>query len=217
MLTVSAKERTPLLDPGVYPAVCSMVLDLGTQYNATYNKSEPMVRLVWEIAGETVKIEGQELPRLIFKDYTAYLCDRSNLFKALTSWRGKPFTPEELKNFDLANLLGACCLLQLIHKTSQRDNVYAAVENIMALPKGTAKLKPSKTVRFDLDDPETYVVFETLPRYTQEKIAEAEEFGKTGLTLPERPVRGAAKAPDRPACGDFEEIVTDDDDGDMAF
>ena len=215
MLTVSAKERTPLLEPGVYPAVCSMVLDLGTQYNAMYNKSAPQVRLVWEIAGETVIINETEMPRQIFKDYTAYLCDRSNLFKALTSWRGKPFTPEELKNFDLSNLLGACCLLQLIHKTSQRDNVYAAVENIMALPKGTAKPKASKTVRFDLDDPETHGVFETLPRYTQEKIAEAEEFGKTGLVLPERQTRASAKATDRPGCGDFEEIVTDEDD--LAF
>lgn len=211
MLTVTAKERTPLLEPGVYPATCSMVIDMGTQYNTVYNKSEPKVQLVWEIAGETVTIDEKELPRQIYKEFTAYLCDRSNLYKALTSWRGKPFTAEELKQFDLSKLLGACCQLQLIHKTSERGNVYAVVENIMALPKGITKPAASKTVRFDLDDPETYGVFATLPRFTQEKIAQADEFDRTGLELPERPARGAAPST-QPGCGDFEEICTDDDD-----
>ena len=215
MLSVTAKERTPLLDPGVYPAVCSMVIDLGTQYNATYNKSAHQVRLVWEIVGEFVKIDGKDLPRQIFKDFTVSFDDRSNLRKMLQSWRGKPFTPEELQKFDLPNLLGACCLLQLIHKTSERGNAYAAVENIMALPKGTAKPEASRTVIFDLDDPATYGVFETLPRYTQETIEKADEFGKTGLVVPERPARSSAPRPAQPGCGDFEEIVTDD--GDMVF
>jgi len=192
-----------------------MVIDLGTQYNAKYNKSAPQVRLVWEIAGEFVKFEGKDLPRQIFKDFTASFDDRSNLYKALISWRGKAFTPEELQKFDLPNLLGACCLLQLIHKTSERGNAYAAVENIMALPKGTAKPEASRTVIFDLDDPATYGVFETLPRYTQETIEKADEFDKTGLVVPERPVRASAPRPGQPGCGDFEEIVTDD--GDMVF
>ena len=212
MLTVTAKERTPLLEPGVYPAVCSMVIDLGMQYSAKYNKSAPNVRLVWEIVGETMTIDGKEVPRQIFKDFTAYLCDNSNLYKTLTSWRGKPFTPEELNVFDLKNLLGACCQLQLIHKTSARENVYAAVENIMALPKGIAKPEASKTVVFDLDNPETYGVFETLPRYTQEMIGKAEGFEQTGLVVPERSARTAAPLPAQPSCGDFEEIVTDDND-----
>ena len=215
MLTVTAKERTPLLDPGVYPAVCSMVIDLGVQYNATYNKSAPQVRLVWEIAGEIVKIDGKDLPRQIFKDFTVSFDDRSNLRKMLQSWRGRPFTPEELQRFDLPNLLGACCLLQLIHKTSERGNAYAAVENIMALPKGTAKPKASRTVIFDLDDKDTYGVFETLPRYTQELIEKAEGFEQTGLVVPERPARASAPRPAQPGCGDFEEIITDD--GDMVF
>lgn len=177
-----------------------------------FNKSARKVRLVWEIAGETVTIDNKEMPRQIFKDFTASFDDRSNLRKMLQSWRGKPFTPEELKNFDLPNLLGACCLLQLIHKTSERNNVYVAVENIMALPKGTAKPQASKTACFDLDDPKNYGVFETLPRYTQEAIAQAEGFEQTGLTLPERQTRPSAPPPERTSCGDFEEIITDDDD-----
>jgi hypothetical protein len=188
-----------------------MVLDLGTQYNATYDRSAHQVRLVWEIAGESVEINGETLPRQIFKDFTASFDDRSNLRKMLQSWRGKPFTPEELKHFDLPNLLGAACLLQLIHKTSERGNDYAVVENIMALPKGAAKPKASRADRFDLDDPATYGIFETLPRYTQEKIALAEEFAKTGLELPEHDATHGTPPPERPSCGDFEEITTDDD------
>lgn len=218
MLTATVtRERAPALAGGVYIAVCTKVIDLGIQYNERFNKSSRQVKILWNIVGETIEINGEEMPRQINKDFTVSLDERSTLRKMLQSWRGKPFTAEELQGFDLKKLLGASCQLQLIQKTNEHGT-YAVVENIMALPAGTPRPKAENTAFFDLDDPDTYGEFASLPRYIQEKIAEAENFGATGLKVPER--AGAFSYGDPPperypgyanSSGDFEEIGADDD------
>ena len=52
--------------------------------------------------------------------------------------------------------------------------------------------KAENMVYFDMDDPATYGVFETLPRYIQEKVSQAENFLATGLTILERNGNGTA-------------------------
>ena len=211
-------ERAPALEAGVYTGVCTMVIDLGVQYNKTFDKSTEQVKILWNVVGETVEINGETLPRQIGKDFTNSLNDKSTLRKMLTSWRGKPFTQEELKDFDLTKLLGASCQLQLIHKESERGT-YAVVDSIMALPKGMVKPIAEKTTFFDMDDPATYAEFTTLPRYIQEKIAQAENFNATGLTLPEKNGNGngngnggtSYSSYGAPPPENFEEIGPDDD------
>jgi hypothetical protein len=219
MLTATVgKERTPVLEEGVYPAVCTKVIDLGVQYNQMFNKSNQQVKILWDIVGETIEINGETLPRQISKDFTVSLDERSTLRKMLQSWRGKAFTAEELQGFDLKKLLGASCQLQLIHKLNERGT-FAVVDSIMALPKGSPKPKAENTVFFDLDDPATYGVFASLARYIQEKIAQAENFAATGLKLPDRNSSDTSSYGDPPPehyagympQGDFEEITGDDD------
>jgi hypothetical protein len=199
-----------------------MVIDLGIQYNQTYDKSSPQVKILWNIIGETVEINGEERPRQISKDFTMSLDERSTLRKMLQSWRGSAFTAEELQGFDLKKLLGAACQLQLIHKTNERGT-FAVVENIMQLPKGTPAPKADRAIIFDMDDEATYETFATLPRYIQEKIAQAENFAATNLTLPEKNGNGAGaysygEAPpdqypgDASGVGSFAETDSDDDD-----
>ena len=95
-LTATRTERTPALEAGVYTAVCTMVVDLGTQYNQKFDKSNQQVKIVWNVDGESVEINGETLPRQIGKDFTLSLDEKSNLRKTLQSWRGQPFTAEEL-------------------------------------------------------------------------------------------------------------------------
>lgn len=171
-----------LLDEGVYPAVCTKIIDLGIQYNDTFNKSNQQVKIFWDIPSETVEINGETVNRQVSKEYTMSLNEKSNLRKSLQSWRGKAFTTEECQGFDLHCILGQSCQLQIIHKTSERGT-YAAVDSIMALPKGTPQIKAESTSYFDMDDPESYSVFYDLPKFVQEKIALAENFEETGLEL----------------------------------
>lgn len=209
-------ERIPPLDEGIYEAVCSGLIDLGRQYSEQYNKSNDQVRLVWDVLGETVKYSDKESPRQVFSDLTVSLDEKGNLRKLLQSWRGKSFTPEELKGFDLHNVLGVGCQVQIIHKTNDRGT-FGKVNTVIPMPKG--KKAPAVTpVVFDMNDEATYPVFETLPHYLQVRISEAENFDDTGLSVTEK--NGTDGAAQSAAAGggfnpgEFEEI---DDGGDLPF
>ncbi|MCL1855095.1 MAG: hypothetical protein FWF86_05120 [Clostridia bacterium] len=215
LTTTQTFQRSAPLEAGVYTAVCTMVVDLGIQYNKHFDKSTQQVKILWNIIGETVEINGETLPRQVSKDFTMSLDERSTLRKMLQSWRGAAFTAEELQGFDLKKLLGAGCQLQLIHKTNERGT-FAVVENIMALPKGSPKPEAESVTFFDMDDAATYEVFASLPRYIQEKAAQAENFAGTGLALPEKNGNGNGNGNGGYQYGDpppasFVEIESDDE------
>lgn len=153
MLTDSGSDYKPL-PAGNYAATCIRVIDLGTQ-TTNYQgeeKSARKVRIFWEIPEETVEWEGQIRPATISSTYTASLHEKANLRKVLESWRGRAFTADELKGFDTKNVLGAPCLLNVVH-TEKDGRTYANVAGVTPLIKGMAK--PELTgplVNFDLDD-----------------------------------------------------------------
>jgi hypothetical protein len=71
--------------------------------------------------------------------YTASLHEKAKLRKDLESWRGRAFTPEELKGFDLEKLIGANCQIQVVH-AKVGEKVYANVAAIVPLSKNQPKL-----------------------------------------------------------------------------
>ena len=184
-------ERIPPIEEGMYDTVCTMLVDMGVQQNPRFGTSSRKVRLVWDVLGQTVKIGDQEFPRRLSKEFTNSLSDKSNLRKALQSWRGKAFTEQELKGFDLRRVLGVGAFVQVIHKSSD-NGVYANVETIVPLNKAVPTVNP---VIFDLDDVSTYPVFQTLPRYMQEEIAKSEGFEYTGLQVAPKENGKQAAAP----------------------
>lgn len=211
-----AMERIPPLSEGVYEAVCSGLIDLGRQYSKQYDRVNDQIRLVWDVLGETVKYGDKESPRQVFSDLTVSLDEKSNMRKLLQSWRGKSFTTEELKGFDLRNVLGVGCQVQIIHKNTD-NGVYGKVNTVIPLPKG--KKPPSITPNvFDLSDDSTYAAFDTLPHYLQVRISGAEGFDDTGLVVKEKNaadnVQQAAATGGSFNPNDFQEI---EDDGDLPF
>jgi hypothetical protein len=152
MIVSSSGEGFKPIPEGTYVAVCLRVIDLGTQVTTFQgaDKLQRKVLVTWEIPEVRVEFDGQEGPALIMKRYTASLSDRANLRKDLEAWRGRRFTDEELKGFDLSALLGKACQVQVIHST---DGQYANINSIMALPKGMAAPKTEGVqVHFDLDN-----------------------------------------------------------------
>lgn len=164
----------PLLPEDSYPAICCILADLGDQYNEKYDNMSHKVAICWELPGELLE-SGDS--RKLTNVYTASLNAKSNLRKDLISWRGRDFTPEELENFDLRNIVGAPCLLQVIHKIKQDGTKWAAIGGIMKLPKGM-KVPESTVVPlvFDLDDPQAAMKIEVLPKWMQERIMESETW-----------------------------------------
>ena len=149
-------EDYPILPEGVKLAVCIGLYDLGTQYQKKWDKEIHKVLIVWELPEERIEIEkdgeAKDLPRAISKRYTLSLHEKAQLRKDLEAWRGKKFTADELEGFDLQNILGKSCQIQVIH--NEVDNkTYANIAAIMALPKSVQPLQPeNKPKMFSWED-----------------------------------------------------------------
>ena len=134
---------------GTHVAVCCQLIDLGCQHSEFYDKDTEKIMLGWELSNV---LEGEPAkPRMVWKQYTRSLGKKANLRGDLENWRGRKFSGEELAAFDMTKLLGAGCLLSIIHDTKE-GTTYANVDAVMALPQGTPKpLVQGKTVLFDID------------------------------------------------------------------
>ena len=96
----------------------------------------------------------------------------------MESWRGRRFTAEELKGFDLKNVLGKPCQIQVINESSKDGTrTYAKVGAIMALPKGTtAPALENPLMFFSFEDSDRPEIPETLPEWVRGLIQESEEW-----------------------------------------
>lgn len=177
MLTASAGSGGSFspIPEGTYAAVCHMLIDLGMQHNETYNKTSRKVLIGWQLPEETIEIDGEEQPRTITQRYTLSLGDRSNLRADLAAWRGRDFTPEELKAFDLRNIVGAPCLINVIHREDGGKR-YVNISSIMALPRGMQKPQMVGTPTiFDLDESPLSEI-KSFPNWIAETIYKSETY-----------------------------------------
>lgn len=161
-------------------ARCYSIIDLGTQTTtgAFGTKEQRKIRVIWELPDEKAvfdEAKGEE-PFTIAKEYTLSLYEKANLRHDLESWRGKPFTAEELKGFDISKLIGAPCLLSIIHKTAKSGNEYAAIASVSSLPKGMkCPDQYNKRVEYSIEDGQN-TTFLALPKWLQETIMKAAEW-----------------------------------------
>lgn len=147
----------PSIEPtaaGNHHAVCYAVVDLGTQAGGNYGP-KPKVLFSWELPFERGKFtkDGHEvdLPRVVSETYTLSLAESANLRAMLKGWRGRDFTPEELKAFDLKKVLMANCMLNVIHNKGTGKNAnktYANVAGVSPLAKGMTARKPENPILF---------------------------------------------------------------------
>jgi len=163
------------LEDGVYTAVSSMIIDLGMQKNSLDNNVRRKFLMVWNIVDEYIEINGEKLPRVISKEYTLSLNEKSNLRKDLQAWRGKPFTDEELQGFDMKNVLNKACQLQIITIEKNGKN-YTNIASIMGLPKGMTVQVLENTIEFYIANQETWGSLRTIPKWMIEKIKKSENY-----------------------------------------
>ena len=163
------------LAAGTYSAVCSMLVDLGDQYSETFGNTQHKIVICWEIPDEALE-DGSA--RRLSNTYTASLNAKGNLRRDLIAWRGRDFTVDELKKFDLRSIVGAPCLLQVIHKTSaDGSKTRSVIGGIMSLPKGMPKpVMTGEPIIFDLDDPASLPLMDKLPEWMQTRIKEGETW-----------------------------------------
>lgn len=165
-----------ILDEGSYAAVCYMLVDIGLQKNETYGNSRNKVIVGWEIPDEKVEINGKEQSRVFTNRYTASLNEKSILRRDLAAWRGRDFTPAELAEFNLRNIVGVPCLIQIIHKKGSNGKPYANLASVMGLPKGVAAPKATlEPIVYDIDESDPGDV-EKLPKWIAEQVRASETY-----------------------------------------
>lgn len=126
--------------PGMHLARCYRVVDLGTQkseYLGTI-KYLPKVMIQFEVHGEDENgkaiVTAKNEPMTISKNFTVSLAEKATLRKDLQTWRGREFTAEELRGFELKNILGAWAMISVIKTTGNNGKEYTNIAGIMQVP-----------------------------------------------------------------------------------
>lgn len=173
---------------GVHIGRCYSLIDLGTQLSTGQygEKLQHKIRVAWELFGEdedgnplTVEFDGKEMPMTISKTYTLSLSEKASLRKDLQSWRGKEFTDEEAKGFDISKLLGAYCMVN-VTTSETNGKTYSNVANLTPLPTALKASKPAgihEIVMFDLDNPD-WALFDSFYDKLKEDIKRSPEFAQ---------------------------------------
>jgi len=178
-LTAKEPEKTslPLIPPDTYQAVVCWIADLGTHYSEKYEKDSQKVMLVWEIKDVRIEIDGESKPRLIKGVYSNSLHEKAYLRRDLEAMRGKPFTADELIGFDIRNVLGANCLLQISHDTYE-GRPYAKITAVAKLMKGMEKSIPeTPTFCYDIENGFDFASeAPDMPEWIQDKIKGCKEY-----------------------------------------
>lgn len=211
-LKVSAGgDKIAPVPEGVQLAVCSGYYDLGTQLESSFKDREVKTEkrklmLVWDLPHERIEIDGEDKPRQLSKRYTRSLDEKANLRKDLDAWRGRKFTPEELHEFDLDNVVGAPCQLNVVHDAKSDGRKFAVIKTITPLMKGMVKpALEREPVRYQVTDDTTgefIVPPENTPHWIAKIIGESLEAKAAGWTPPERDgaePKAAPAAPSAPA------------------
>jgi hypothetical protein len=165
---------------GTFAARCYQIIDLGHQTFEWKGEAKvaPKVRITWEL-NEMMK-DGR--PFSISKEYTASIGEKANLRKDLEAWRNRKFSAQELAAFSLENVLGAPCLLGIVHVPSKDGTkTYANLGSIMALPKGMECPElVNPAVKFDIGSFDQDI-FNSLTNYVQKKILMSKELEENGI------------------------------------
>ncbi len=166
---------------GSYPARCYSMVHLGTIEENILGvvKKLNKVRITWELPTElkVFKEENGEQPHVISKEFTLSLHEKATLRNFLKNWRGKDFTEDEAKAFDIEKLVGAPCMLNITHKKSKDGTkTYAEIGSVSTLPKGLAcpaQINESFVWTYENFDIQK---FNSLPDYLRNKMVNSDEY-----------------------------------------
>lgn len=184
-MSINAQNRSKpreLVPAGNHIARCVSMIEIGTVLEQGFGgKMQKLTKVMigWELPEETRVFDESkgEQPMMISKEYTLSMNEKSNLRADLTSWRGKGFTEEEAKSFDITVLLGIPCMLNISHVPKQKNPSELREKiTLAAIPKGfkaPQQVNPLTILSYDEFDDR---VFEKLPDFLKDKIKSSEEY-----------------------------------------
>lgn len=120
---------------GNYVARCIGMIDIGTHQSDYQGKTTYARKVVVRFELPTELMQDGDYagkPFIVGKYYTASLSEKANLRKDLESWRGRPFTDEELMGFDSKNILDKPCMVNIVHTEKGK----AKIASVAPVPRG---------------------------------------------------------------------------------
>ena len=119
---------------GLHRGVCCDIVDLGYLDTQWGKKRKIDLKVQIAVDMDTGK------PFLVSKRYNATLgqtsTKKSNLLSDLEGWRGREFTEQEAKLFDLETLIGVQCQVNIVHNEGTRGGTFANISAIVPGVKG---------------------------------------------------------------------------------
>ena len=177
---------------GTHVARCIRLIDLGTQTNEYEGKETKrnQVLVMWELCYEMMESDEGAKPFIVSRFYTNSLNEKATLRHDLAQWRGRDFTDEECKKFDLQSILGAPCMLSVI--TNEKGK--SKVGGVMKMPKGQEAPAPkNEPYAFWLDE-FNRASFEALSEGIKKIIMKSPEYQTITAPLPPPTASQAAVA-----------------------
>lgn len=185
-MSITAKKPESsfeIVPAGNHIARCYSMIEIGTEeteFNGEKKKAYK-VRISWELPNEKKVFNPEKGPQpfTVSKDYTLSMHEKANLRHDLQSWRGKAFTDDEAKAFDITKLIGVACMLNVIHTVSKANgNTYANIAGVTPVPKGIPvpeQINAPFVLSYDEFDE---AKFQGLPDWLRERIAKTPEYKK---------------------------------------
>jgi len=208
LIAKSSGESTFVPVPqGMHLARCYRIIDMGTQKSEYQGQVKHLskVMLQFEIHGNDddnkpiVTQKGE--PMSISKNFTLSLAEKATLRKDLQTWRGREFTEDELRGFELKNVLGAWAMISVIKALGNNGKEYTNIAAIMSVPSAIKKAGipegHNDLTLFSIDEPDM-TLFDSFSNGLKEKIGKSPEWQS----------RGKSSAPKAPA-GPFDDMEDD--------
>lgn len=171
--TTAAGGDFTLAPAGTHNAVCTRLIDLGTDDGGLYGPKR-QIMIGWELEERDPTFDNARF--MVFGYYTLSMNEKANLRKLLTGWRGKDYADDE--DVDIASIVGRPCMLTVVHAQNQQGNTRAKVNAASPLPKGLEALTPEgDTICLNLEPGEfDSAEFEKLSERLQERLRQTPEW-----------------------------------------
>ena len=183
--------------PGMHLARCYRIVDMGTQKTDFQGQVKHLqkVMLQFEVHGEDedgrplVTAKGE--PMSISKNFTLSLAEKATLRLDLQAWRGRPFTADELRGFELKAVLGVWAMITAARALGKNGKEFTNIVSINPVPAAIKRAGLpegfNKLGSFDIDNP-NMELFETFGNGLREKITSSPEWRARNV-VQEQPVR----------------------------
>lgn len=170
------EPRKPIPAGNYFGIICG-VYDIGTQTGGQYGPKHQII-VSWELHKKKGAVRNEAgVVQSISNFYGLSFSELSSLRKDVESMLGRKFTlPEAKSGYDVEELLGKPCRLQIIHDTKADGTIRDMIGTIMPLDEDD-EVPNAELERVYFEITPDHVIPETVPEWVAKMIRRSQEFG----------------------------------------